>query len=116
VADGAALRGGAGGNGSNPRAFVAWFVSTDAPDTLSILALRAPDAAAASALLRRAQAAAARAGLARVKLWDASLSGLERLVPGGRREPRKGKLPMVLQLREGLAPEGLCFLELGVWY
>ncbi len=70
----------------------------------------------AAAVLRRAQAVAAGAGLARVRLWDARGAGLETLVEGAARVPREGKLPMVLALKGDPAMHVDTAIERGCWY
>jgi 8-oxo-dGTP pyrophosphatase MutT (NUDIX family) len=70
----------------------------------------------AAAVLRRAQAAAAEGGLARVRIWDAAGEGLEALVEGGERVPRVGRLPMVLPLVGDPALHTAAVIERGCWY
>jgi hypothetical protein len=103
------------------RAVALWRVAhapRGARAELLVLALRGRGEEAA-AVLRRAQAVAAEAGLAGVRLWDAEGVGAESLAAGGVRAPREGKLPMVLPLAPGDARSALhthAVIERGCWY
>ncbi|MBN1204171.1 MAG: N-acetyltransferase [Myxococcaceae bacterium] len=74
--------------------------------TLMVLMFDARSAGDAAALLGAARRVAHRAGLSRVVLWEEPATApLLAGVPGARREPREGSLPMVRPLRPGL-PSG----------
>jgi hypothetical protein len=71
----------------------------------------------AAAVLRRAQAVAAAAGLARVRMWDVQGVEVGMLVEGALRVQREGKLPMVLPLSgEPGAHTAAPAIQRGCWY
>jgi serine/threonine protein kinase/GNAT superfamily N-acetyltransferase len=84
------------------RAACAWAADFE-NDELLVLALSASGPLEAAALLAAAQREAAAAGLAGgVRLWEAAGASWScEDVPGARREPRKGHMPMVRPVREG---------------
>ena len=73
----------------------AWWTAQFKSDELLVLVLDAPDAGDAAPLIHAAQHAAHRAGLPKVRVWETFPLAS---VPGGRRLPREGELPMAVPL------------------
>jgi GNAT superfamily N-acetyltransferase len=83
---------------------------------LLVLMLDARSAGEAQALLGVAQRVARQCKLERVVVWEEPAhAALLAQVPGARREPREGSLPMLRPLREGLPPVASVPFPRGLW-
>jgi GNAT superfamily N-acetyltransferase len=80
-------------------------------NSLVVLALEAATPDEAKPLMESAQATAHAVGLNEVRCWESALP----MPPGGRREERKGSLPMLCPLHPAVKPESWEDIPRGCW-